>query len=165
MKYSLIENRYQDAFFNYGKNCTKVDIGNTARQLVPEEKFKAENWTDLGHKEFLKIDKTSEQLKLIEQMIKMARQKWTLEFSRFYEMIASSRDALYLTNNRSKAVIMAINWGGVFVVDAAENMLLSLRYMEIKSIELATSVRGGPIGIIIETVNGKSLQFNCTTSV
>ena len=81
---------------------------------------------------FQSINKSSERTNVIELMVKMARQIWTLEFSRFYEMIAVSRDSQYLTKNSKNTVIMAINWAGIFVVDSSENMLLSLRFMEVK---------------------------------
>ena len=134
-----------------------------ARELVPEEQFKAENWGELGHKELLQIEKGSDQIKQIENMVKMARQTWTLQFSRFYQMIAVSRDSQYLIENNSNVVIMAVNWAGIFIVsNETEQILLSLKFMEIKNVELVQTMRGLPIGISIDTVLNKQLQFNCT---
>ena len=36
--------------------------------------------------------------------------------------------------------------------------------MEIKSVELVQTMRGFPIGITIDTVLNKQLQFNCTNA-
>lgn len=97
-----------------------------AREIVPEEQFKAENWGELGHKELLEIEKGCEQLKQIENMIKMARQTWTLQFSRFYQMIAVSRDSQYLIKNNSNVVIMAVNWAGIFIVSNESEQILQV---------------------------------------
>ena len=108
------------------KFLTKVDCSNMAREIVPEEQFKAENWGELGHKELLEIEKGCDQLKQIENMIKMARQTWTLQFSRFYQMIAVSRDSQYLIKNNSNVVIMAVNWAGIFIVSNESEQILQV---------------------------------------
>ena len=78
------------------------------------------------HKELLQIEKGSDQLKQIENMIKMARQTWTLQFSRFYQMIAVSRDSQYLIKNNSNVVIMAVNWAGIFIVSNESEQILQV---------------------------------------
>ena len=97
-------------------------------------------------------------------MVRQCVKFWALQFSRFFEVIPSSRDSKFLLRGNDKTLVIAINFSGVYGIDSKENLLFSVKFIEIRHVELVRSIRDVPFGIIIETVQGKSMQFNCISS-
>ena len=69
-------------------------------------------------------------------MVRQCRQYWTLPFSRFYQVVATSRDSKFLLQGKGQTLVIAINWSGMYAIDLNENLLLSIKFMEIKHIEI-----------------------------
>ena len=59
----------------------------------------------------------------------MARLRWPLLFSRFYEAYQFAGPSL-----GRQDVIIAVNWTGVYVVDDREHVLLELQFSEVSAI-------------------------------
>lgn len=75
------------------------------------------------------------QLKLMEDIGNMARYKWPLLFSRFYEARRVSGPELTRAGGGSGvSVVIAVNWTGVYLIDENEQVLLEMSFPEIASI-------------------------------
>lgn len=64
-----------------------------------------------------------------EDIVKFAKFKWPLLFSRFYEATKFSGPSLPKND-----VIIAVNWTGVYVVDNEEHVLMELSFPEITAV-------------------------------
>ncbi|XP_072297186.1 unconventional myosin-VIIb-like [Eucyclogobius newberryi] len=63
------------------------------------------------------------------ELVDIARQKWTIFFSKFYEVTMTSGPAL-----PKSRFIVAVNWSGIFFMDGRDKRLLELPYIEVKSV-------------------------------
>jgi len=90
--------------------------------------------------------------KVKEAVVTLARLKWPLLFSRFYEVcqvsgpplakkevIGFSRYEYFILFEKLFQVILAINWTGIYFVDDLEEVILELPYPEIVSVTLKRS--------------------------
>ena len=75
------------------------------------------------------IKEHADPLYIKEHVVEMARVRWPLLFSRFYEAYQFAGPSL-----GRQDVIIAVNWTGVYVVDDREHVLLELQYPEITGI-------------------------------
>ena len=138
---------------------------------VPDEKQKVSDWSKRIQRQISNLEKSSPAFKsdrpdpnaVSGAIVRQCKQIWTLPFSRFYQVVPVSRDAQFLTGGVGKIIYVAVNWSGVYFIDEGEKLLLAVRFMEIKHIELMRNVRDVPIGCVLETVQGKSFHFNCLT--
>ncbi|KAK7945068.1 hypothetical protein WMY93_000796 [Mugilogobius chulae] len=67
------------------------------------------------------------------ELVDIARQKWPVFFSKFYEVIMTSGPAL----PKSRFVV-AVNWSGIFFIEETDKRLLELPYIQVKGALLKT---------------------------
>uniref|UniRef100_A0AAQ5X725 Myosin VIIBb n=1 Tax=Amphiprion ocellaris TaxID=80972 RepID=A0AAQ5X725_AMPOC len=65
------------------------------------------------------------------QLVEMARQKWTLDFSRFFEVTMMSGPPL----PKSRFVV-AVNWTGILFMERRDKRLREIPYLEVKKVSM-----------------------------
>ncbi|KAG7227321.1 hypothetical protein INR49_000325 [Caranx melampygus] len=78
------------------------------------------------------------------ELVNIARQKWPLHFSKFYEVTMMSGPPL-----PKSRFFVAVNWSGIFFMDGREKRLLELSYLEVKK----TSSFSGQ-SVTLDTIQG-----------
>uniref|UniRef100_A0A3P9KRN5 Uncharacterized protein n=1 Tax=Oryzias latipes TaxID=8090 RepID=A0A3P9KRN5_ORYLA len=67
------------------------------------------------------------------RVVDIARQKWPLEFSKFYEVTMTSGPPL-----PKSRFVMAVNSSGIFFMERKDRTFLDISYIEVKKVEMAT---------------------------
>ncbi|VIO88002.1 Uncharacterized protein BM_BM5723 [Brugia malayi] len=102
-------------------------------------------------KKFQQNRPTAEQVKA--DVVTFAKQKWPLLFSRYFEVFSYANSSL-----PDSQLLIAVNWEGVVVVDAQDNVVLQLPYPQISRIVSMTNNRSIEM-LMIETVSGDEHCF------
>uniref|UniRef100_A0A5S6R0E2 Myosin motor domain-containing protein n=1 Tax=Trichuris muris TaxID=70415 RepID=A0A5S6R0E2_TRIMR len=111
-----------------------------------------------GHKHFSDGKRTSVR-QIQETVVSLARLKWPLLFSKFFE-------AYKLAGQQSpkNEVVAAVNWTGVYVVDNQEQVLLELTFVEITNVSWSPpncrrDMPNMPV-VRVETIHGDEYSFH-----
>ncbi|KHJ40320.1 phage tail component protein [Trichuris suis] len=92
-----------------------------------------------------------------ETVVSLARLKWPLLFSKFFE-------AYKLAGQQSpkNEVVAAVNWTGVYVVDSEEQVLLELTFVEITNVSWSPPKSGmHDMAVVrVETIHGDEYSFH-----
>uniref|UniRef100_A0A3B3ZWZ4 Myosin VIIAb n=1 Tax=Periophthalmus magnuspinnatus TaxID=409849 RepID=A0A3B3ZWZ4_9GOBI len=138
----LAELASQQYYVDYGSELLHDRLLSLIPSYIPDREISSskspEKWLQLvtaAHKKVLSQG-TSTQSWVKEDVVDLARIKWPLLFSRFYEAFKFSGPSLPKND-----VIVAVNWTGVYFVDEQEQVLLELSFPEItagQSFTLAT---------------------------
>uniref|UniRef100_H2M010 Uncharacterized protein n=1 Tax=Oryzias latipes TaxID=8090 RepID=H2M010_ORYLA len=67
------------------------------------------------------------------RVVDIAREKWPLEFSKFYEVTMTSGPPL-----PKSRFVMAVNSSGIFFMERKDRTFLDISYIEVKKVEMAT---------------------------
>lgn len=84
------------------------------------------------------------------ELVEIARQKWPLHFSKFYEVTMTSGPAL----NKSRFVV-AVNWSGIFFTDERDRRLVELPYLAVKDVQVFSEVYLNTNSVRLTTVQGE----------
>ncbi|CAD6187198.1 unnamed protein product [Caenorhabditis auriculariae] len=115
-----------------------------------------ERWTQtIMHqyrKKFTSRQPTSQEVK--EDIVGVAKSKWPLLFSRFYEALKFAGPPL-----PKNEVIIAVNWTGVYIVDDREHVLLEFSYIEIANAVYGKGRRSSTDTCTLRTIGGEEYTF------
>uniref|UniRef100_A0AAF5RTL4 Uncharacterized protein n=3 Tax=Wuchereria bancrofti TaxID=6293 RepID=A0AAF5RTL4_WUCBA len=103
-------------------------------------------------KKFQQNRPTAERVKA--DVVTFAKQKWPLLFSRYFEAFSYANSPF-----PDSQLLIAVNWEGVVVVDAQDDVILQLPYPQISRIVSMTNNRSGVEMLTIETVGGDEHCF------
>ncbi|XP_033838555.1 unconventional myosin-VIIa-like [Periophthalmus magnuspinnatus] len=110
-------------------NARKV-VGDCITTILIENKS-MNKWIQLintGHSQALNYYGRQSPDTIKGELVDIARQKWPVFFSRFYEVTMRSGPAL-----PKSRFIVAVSWSSIFFLDGTDNRLLELPYIEVKS--------------------------------
>ncbi|KAM6918322.1 unconventional myosin-VIIb-like [Xenentodon cancila] len=89
------------------------------------------------------------------KLVDMARQKWPLDFSKFYEVTMMSGPPL-----PKSRFVAAVNWSGIFFMERRDKTLVEIPYLEVKKVNMDSNFNGQSLSLT--TVRGdfvlKSLE-------
>lgn len=127
----------QQYFIEYGVEMQRDKLLNMLPNYIPDyclagQDKTIEYWAALIVQAFKKsyyVKERVPELKAKEDVVRNAKYKWPLLFSRFYEAFRYSGP-----NLPKNYVIIAVNWTGVYVVDDQEQVLLELSFPEITTV-------------------------------
>uniref|UniRef100_A0A672ZFW3 Myosin VIIBb n=1 Tax=Sphaeramia orbicularis TaxID=375764 RepID=A0A672ZFW3_9TELE len=124
-------------YIQYGSGASTDNVQKVVEECITttliENKSKA-RWVQLISAELTQGPYTSGKQKtetVKGELVEIARQKWPLHFSKFYEVTMTSGPPL----NKSKFVV-AVNWSGIFFTDERDRRLIELPYLEVKDVEV-----------------------------
>ena len=92
------------------------------------------------------------------ETVEMARNKWPLLFSFFYEALKISGP-----NLRRNDVIIALNWTGIFLTDEREDVLLEITYLEVVSVNVIKRANKTP-SIEIQLITREEFLFESSNA-
>ncbi|CAB3399738.1 unnamed protein product [Caenorhabditis bovis] len=115
-----------------------------------------EKWTQMIMHQYRKkfTGRLPTQIEVKEDVVTMAKSKWPLLFSRFYEALKFAGPPL-----PKNEVIIAVNWTGVYVVDDREHVMLEFTFPEISSTVYGKGKRSTTDTCTIRTVAGDEYTF------
>uniref|UniRef100_A0A672ZHG2 Myosin VIIBb n=1 Tax=Sphaeramia orbicularis TaxID=375764 RepID=A0A672ZHG2_9TELE len=117
-------------YIQYGSGASTDNVQKVVEECITttliENKSKA-RWVQL-----ISAELTQQKTETVKgELVEIARQKWPLHFSKFYEVTMTSGPPL----NKSKFVV-AVNWSGIFFTDERDRRLIELPYLEVKDVEV-----------------------------
>lgn len=115
-----------------------------------------EKWTQTIMHQYRKkfTGRLPSQIEVKEDVVSIAKTKWPLLFSRFYEALKFAGPPL-----PKNEVIIAVNWTGVYVVDDREHVMLEFSFPEISTSYYSKGKRSTTDTCTIRTVVGDEYTF------
>ncbi|KAM9323016.1 unconventional myosin-VIIa-like [Pholidichthys leucotaenia] len=95
--------------------------------------------------------KTKEKVK--GELVDIAREKWPLEFSKFYEVTMMAGPPL-----AKSRFVVAVNWTGLFFMEGRDRRLLDIPYIEVKKAELRSESKQVNVSTVTGDYDLKSLD-------
>ncbi|XP_030015557.1 unconventional myosin-VIIb-like [Sphaeramia orbicularis] len=142
-------------YIQYGSGASTDNVQKVVEECITttliENKSKA-RWVQLISAELTQGPYTSGKQKtetVKGELVEIARQKWPLHFSKFYEVTMTSGPPL----NKSKFVV-AVNWSGIFFTDERDRRLIELPYLEVKDVEVLSESYFNTKSVRLVTVQG-----------
>ncbi|VDD94921.1 unnamed protein product, partial [Enterobius vermicularis] len=155
----------QQFYIDYGSHLDVNDIDKLEESLqryLPDYELKKssndnlQRWLQLVmhayRKKFKQKEITKEEAK--GDVVKFAKFKWPLLFSRFYEAFKFAGPPL-----AKNEVIIAVNWTGIYVVDDQEQVLLEFSFPEVTGILCSAPSRACIESFTIQTVGQDEYTF------
>ncbi|CAG5897084.1 unnamed protein product [Menidia menidia] len=90
------------------------------------------------------------------ELVDIARQKWPLEFSKFYEVTMMSGPPL----PKSRFVV-AVNWCGIVFMERKDRSLLEIPYLEVKSVRVVSDSHFSTQSVTLTTLR-ETFVLKCT---
>ncbi|XP_011484715.1 unconventional myosin-VIIa [Oryzias latipes] len=128
-----------DCYIRFSSDPTKEKVQRVVQDCIPttliENKSMAK-WVQLitakvSGETFARQNPSSEEVK--GGVVDIAREKWPLEFSKFYEVTMTSGPPL-----PKSRFVMAVNSSGIFFMERKDRTFLDISYIEVKKVEMAT---------------------------
>uniref|UniRef100_A0A1I7TBZ7 Unconventional myosin heavy chain 6 n=1 Tax=Caenorhabditis tropicalis TaxID=1561998 RepID=A0A1I7TBZ7_9PELO len=115
-----------------------------------------EKWTQTIMHQYRKkfTGRLPSQIEVKEDVVSIAKTKWPLLFSRFYEALKFAGPPL-----PKNEVIIAVNWTGVYVVDDREHVMLEFSFPEVSTAYYSKGKRSTTDTCTIRTVVGDEYTF------
>ncbi|VBB26218.1 unnamed protein product [Acanthocheilonema viteae] len=156
----LAAQQYYVDYEDSAMNITKLE--NSLVMYLPEDDLRDadeknhERWLHLVlhafRKKFQRNHPATERVKA--DVVIFAKQKWPLLFSRYFEAFTCASSSF-----PDGQLMIAVNWQGVVVIDAHDDVILQLTYPQISRILSVTNNRSGIEMFTIEVVGGEEHCF------
>ncbi|TWW72912.1 Unconventional myosin-VIIb [Takifugu flavidus] len=135
----------------FGPAYNRDNMQKVVEECIADELIESRGtakWIDLISSAHLQAPKgKSEDVKV--ELVNSARQKWPLNFSRFYEVTMVSGPPL-----KTGTFTVAVNWSGILFMDGKDKKLLEMSYLEIQRVHTSGS-ESGPPSVGLTTVRGE----------
>ncbi|CAI9727339.1 myosin-VIIa-like isoform X1 [Octopus vulgaris] len=153
----------QQYFVGYGTDLNNERLQTLLNTYIPENRITSKglpNWINL----VLTKLKSSyfnnlKPVKVKEDIVRYAKYRWPLLFSRFYEAYKFAGPSLPKND-----VIIAVNWTGVYIVDDQEQVLLELSFPEITSVSSSRTRKLHGQSFTLATIKGEEYTFTSPNS-
>ncbi|XP_008275923.1 unconventional myosin-VIIa-like [Stegastes partitus] len=124
-------------YIRFGSRCRRERVQGVVDECIPTHLIENRSMTTwiqfisspLEQEPYSSETQSSESVK--GQLVEMARQKWTLDFSKFYDVTMTSGPPL----PKSRFVV-AVNWRGIVFMEGREKTLLEIPYLEVKKVSM-----------------------------
>uniref|UniRef100_A0A0L8FWN7 MyTH4 domain-containing protein n=2 Tax=Octopus bimaculoides TaxID=37653 RepID=A0A0L8FWN7_OCTBM len=153
----------QQYFVGYGTDLNNERLQTLLNTYIPENRLASKglpNWINLVLTK-LKSSyfNTLKPIKVKEDIVRYAKYRWPLLFSRFYEAYKFAGPSLPKND-----VIIAVNWTGVYIVDDQEQVLLELSFPEITSVSSSRTRKLHGQSFTLATIKGEEYTFTSPNS-
>ncbi|GAB1609908.1 myosin-VIIa-like [Argonauta hians] len=153
----------QQYFVSYGTDLNNERLQTLLNTYIPENRLTSKglpNWinlviTKLKSSYFNNL----KPIKVKEDIVRYAKYRWPLLFSRFYEAYKFAGPSLPKND-----VIIAVNWTGVYIVDDQEQVLLELSFPEITSVSSSRTRKLHGQSFTLATIKGEEYTFTSPNS-
>lgn len=125
--------------------------------LVKKGQNNVEAWEQRIQEAFPKLVCVRNKMPIIkakEFIVKYAKRTWPILFSKFYEALQTGGPSL-----RTKNVILAINWAGMFMIDDQEQFVLELNFCDIHFVSFERINHSTLHKFILTTVRNEEYIF------
>ncbi|VDK73284.1 unnamed protein product [Litomosoides sigmodontis] len=152
---------HEDSAMNMEKLASNLVMYLPEENVQDTDEKSHERWMHLilnaFRKKFQREHPSADRVKA--EVVAFAKQKWPLLFSRYFEVYTWTSPCL-----PDGQLLVAVNWQGVFVVDAQDDVILQLIYSQISRVSSVTNNRSGVEMLTIEMIGGEKHCFESSSA-
>ncbi|XP_069020490.1 unconventional myosin-VIIa-like [Embiotoca jacksoni] len=148
-------------YIQYGAEYNKENVQKVVNECIATQLIESRSmtkWIQLissAHLQgpYVKGNQSEDSVK--GELVDSARQKWPLEFSKFYEVTMTSGPPL-----PKSRFVAAVNWTGIFFMEGRDKRLLEISYLEVKGVHKTSDTHLSAQSLTLNTMRGKFV-LNC----